>query len=373
MTLSHRLKFLECRDAYAVGVRVQQALILLDAAEASRTKGDSDQFWIAAVRLEVVLEFLEGGLNPLEYALTVREARNWLLRVCSQLQRCMEQGSMPEPSRSPARPLLEYIRAAISYVLDSAAHDERPEDEEPYFSLQNWFQLGLTITSGTYDEESAEWKWDSWERLNGLLSSLRIDLSVVYTPIHPFQIIGTFGERRYPLKLLGWENVDFTLERLVRNLFQFFSKAVPDPAQAIPKPHRKDDAYEVRTTRTITETEHKPDLARTNEQAGPPFYAEDFRYVNWYGTEYKFTVNQACCVEVLWKAAEDKIPLLTQETILRKALNKHEGRLRDVFKLPGNRGQHPAWGTMIIPDGQRKGMYRLSKPVPPAAPGSSVD
>jgi small GTP-binding protein len=118
-------------------------------------------------------------------------------------------------------------------------------------------------------------------------------------------------------------------------------------------------------------------------------HSRDFRFVIWYGTRYTFTVNQARSVQALWEAAEKGIEVLTSESILKYKLDeddrkdedgrevkerKRPRRLRDIFKEAG-KGNHPAWGTMIVPVEKRKGIYKLSRPVPRTArtPAAAAD
>jgi hypothetical protein len=110
-------------------------------------------------------------------------------------------------------------------------------------------------------------------------------------------------------------------------------------------------------------------IAGGGEESGMPAtdlatHTEDYRSVRWYGTVYTFTVNQARCIEFLWNEAVKGRTILTQEAIVRKVFDDDiERRLRDVFKGSGSNSMHPAWGTMIVQ--ARKGMYGLSRPVPP--------
>jgi hypothetical protein len=83
-------------------------------------------------------------------------------------------------------------------------------------------------------------------------------------------------------------------------------------------------------------------------------HTDDFRSVNWYGTEYVFTPTQAACVRVLWEAWERGTPAVGQDAIL-EAAGSVGGSLRHVFR----KGKHPAWGKMIVSPG--KGTFRLAK------------
>lgn len=82
-------------------------------------------------------------------------------------------------------------------------------------------------------------------------------------------------------------------------------------------------------------------------------HCPDFRSVIWFGEQYDFTTMQAACVRVLWENWERGTPGMAEITILDKAGSAGD-RLRDVF----TKGEHPAWGTMIIR--AKKGAYKLT-------------
>lgn len=82
-------------------------------------------------------------------------------------------------------------------------------------------------------------------------------------------------------------------------------------------------------------------------------HSTDYCSALWDAVEYTFTTMQAACVGVLWKNWEQGTPTISEATILEEA-GSAAARLRDVF----DKGQHPAWGTVIIPAG--KGRFRLS-------------
>lgn len=83
-------------------------------------------------------------------------------------------------------------------------------------------------------------------------------------------------------------------------------------------------------------------------------HSMDFRSVNWFGTIYEFTQNQAAIVSRLWEAWESGSPVVGDEA-LREAADCSSERLDLVFR------DSPAWGTMIVP-GQTRGSRRLSPP-----------
>ena len=86
-------------------------------------------------------------------------------------------------------------------------------------------------------------------------------------------------------------------------------------------------------------------------------HSPDFRSVNWFGTVYEFTPNQAACVKLMWEASENGTPSVGDQTILVAADSNSE-RLSLVFR------DHAAWSTLIV-EGQTKGTHRLADPPTP--------
>ncbi|MGH7192467.1 MAG: hypothetical protein ACREJM_02915 [Candidatus Saccharimonadales bacterium] len=87
-----------------------------------------------------------------------------------------------------------------------------------------------------------------------------------------------------------------------------------------------------------------------------PTHSSDFKNVNWYGREYRFSPQQAACIQVLWRQWLSGTPIVRDELVLSIARVKARS-LKDVFKsAPGN----AAWGTMIA-DGDRRGTVRLAE------------
>lgn len=83
-------------------------------------------------------------------------------------------------------------------------------------------------------------------------------------------------------------------------------------------------------------------------------HGPDFRSVNWYGTCFEFTSQQAAVVKVLWEAMENGTPTVGDPTLL-EAVESGAGRLPNLFR------DHPAWGRMIV-EGGTKGSRRLADP-----------
>jgi len=94
------------------------------------------------------------------------------------------------------------------------------------------------------------------------------------------------------------------------------------------------------------------------ETKGENWHNEDFTKVRWDGKTYKFdTQQQTLAIKYLWenkRAREKNIG----EVIGSSADNF---RLFHIFRQKGKKKtkMHPAWGTMIVPDG--KGVYALAE------------
>lgn len=106
-----------------------------------------------------------------------------------------------------------------------------------------------------------------------------------------------------------------------------------------------------------------------SESAPTVLHSPDFASVNWFGTLYEFTTNQAACIKVLWEAWQAGTPTLSQREILEAAGVSSE-RLDKVFeeKKQGKLIKNPAWTDMI--DSPKRGKYRL-KPHTAKSPANS--
>ncbi len=93
-----------------------------------------------------------------------------------------------------------------------------------------------------------------------------------------------------------------------------------------------------------------------------PSHSSDFTTVNWFGERFVFAKgNQAQAVRVLWEAWEQGGHALSQETIgerIKSSAARFELRKAFRRRANGKTDQHPAWGTMIQPNG--KGCYKLA-------------
>ncbi len=102
--------------------------------------------------------------------------------------------------------------------------------------------------------------------------------------------------------------------------------------------------------------------ATERESSGQPVgrrssHSDDFRSVDWYGTLYEFTANQAACIKVLWEHWERGTPTIGDQTVLETA-DIAQTRLDQVFR--DRNAPHLAWGKMIVPG--PKGTHRLLEP-----------
>jgi hypothetical protein len=94
-----------------------------------------------------------------------------------------------------------------------------------------------------------------------------------------------------------------------------------------------------------------------NGCAEKPVAGPGFRSVNWFGSSYAFTPQQAACIKVLWLNWLGGTPIVGEAQVLQIAHVKARS-LREVFRAPpGN----AAWGTMIC-DGDKRGTVRLAEP-----------
>jgi hypothetical protein len=92
-------------------------------------------------------------------------------------------------------------------------------------------------------------------------------------------------------------------------------------------------------------------------EATEPTHGEDFTWVRCSITPglFTFTASQACAVELLWSDWEAGGVGLRGEYLREKA-DDGERPFRYLFK------DNPAWGKLIVPSDDRKGVYRLALP-----------
>ncbi|QDU95186.1 hypothetical protein Pla8534_29980 [Lignipirellula cremea] len=85
-------------------------------------------------------------------------------------------------------------------------------------------------------------------------------------------------------------------------------------------------------------------------------HSVDFRSLQWFGTPYTFTANQAPVVRLLYEHWKTGTPEVGDETLL-SAVDPEAppARIDTLFR------DHPAWGVMIV-RGSTKGTRRLAKP-----------
>jgi hypothetical protein len=81
------------------------------------------------------------------------------------------------------------------------------------------------------------------------------------------------------------------------------------------------------------------------------WHNKDFTSVVWYGTEYIFNKTQGLCIECLWR----------NECLSEKTIGEDIGSSSENYRLIHTFREHPAWMEMIVKDGCRKGIFRLSE------------
>jgi hypothetical protein len=108
--------------------------------------------------------------------------------------------------------------------------------------------------------------------------------------------------------------------------------------------------------RTAAEDRYGAAPSKNFDVAATAKHSEDFRWVLWNGVEYDFSITQALCVQVLWKAWKDGISEVTWDTLARESKATSD-KFGDVFRK--NKKRHPAYGPMII-KGRRAGTFRLN-------------
>lgn len=90
-----------------------------------------------------------------------------------------------------------------------------------------------------------------------------------------------------------------------------------------------------------------------NTSGNPLRTSEDFRCVLWNGGVLEFTPNQAAIVGILYKNFENNTPIVSGDTLLNESGSEAKS-VREVF----DKGEHSAWGTMIVP-GERKNNFQI--------------
>lgn len=120
--------------------------------------------------------------------------------------------------------------------------------------------------------------------------------------------------------------------------------------------------YRVPLAVGVPRTAPRPELERELGEKEKATHSPGFRSVNWFGEVYYFTPMQARVVAQLWQAWKDGDGdgSIHQDALLADA-DSDQQKLRDLF----GRGDHPAWGTMIVASldkGGQRGCYMLNAP-----------
>jgi hypothetical protein len=320
-------------EAYAAGVRLGQALILHDYAVTSRDGVKPKYVRSALGRLTKALGSLtRSGCG---FTFSAVRAKKTLKSAYEKWVAWQKSRTEPDDGGSPLRQALETCRAHLddmfmriaSYVdVSRILMTENavcfPIDQ----SVWTWFRLGLAITRCVYSDEKAGLQWDDQPALESLLAALKINLNDVYFGVAMYRT--AVKGYPYPAQLVHWEIVDFALDELRRTGAARLSAEAPAFQSA-------SDEADVR-------------------------FDPNGEYVYWYGTEFEFTGPQGAVFIALWKALQDRIPYMSSAALLQAA-GGEGNRLRDVFKGNGNE-IHPAWGTLIVPFGTRRGRYCLKRP-----------
>jgi hypothetical protein len=104
----------------------------------------------------------------------------------------------------------------------------------------------------------------------------------------------------------------------------------------------------------------KIDLARMIVGQPEVYVSADFRVVKWYGTEYRFTPNQALIFQRLWEDRQRGGSGLNTKALLNDI---EQCRVADVFRdKKEENGMHRAWKKLIGSFRKPKGIYRLIEP-----------
>lgn len=107
---------------------------------------------------------------------------------------------------------------------------------------------------------------------------------------------------------------------------------------------------EARGSRRVSELNAR----RADETTRDCSHSDDFRSVQWFGTPYSFTQNQAILVQKLWANWEQGTPDISGVTLTDPDVI-NQSRVDLVFRA------NDAWGTMLGP-GNTRGSYRLYDP-----------
>ena len=85
-------------------------------------------------------------------------------------------------------------------------------------------------------------------------------------------------------------------------------------------------------------------------------YSENYRYVEWDGASFTFSESQAVCVGFLHRShLEGSIWVSSGQ--INRVLEKHgiySGKMGSIFR------GHDAWGSLIVYDRSRPGLYKLN-------------
>lgn len=300
-------------------------LLTTPVLEANRLRTEmAELFREAGGALEVVPPEITKQLSPLALALTNRKLR-WLACVFSVALQKLPGMPHAEMTYLQGQPRPGCWSATLPNVMGCSA------------DLVDW----LIAAGGTAVSDRTEAKTETTERLG-----------CVFTIQELWIDVNTHGGGP-----LAKDLNNATLAVLRELVRQRFNESVQEPAGlqrlldwlAAEHGMTGNQARECELQRAI-------DLLRGTQSAPTAkaaAHSSDFASVNWFGTVYEFTANQAACVKLLWGAWENRTPILGESTILENA--DVNSPLRSLFR------DHPAWGTMIVA-GDVRGRFLLKEP-----------
>jgi hypothetical protein len=142
------------------------------------------------------------------------------------------------------------------------------------------------------------------------------------------------------------------------------SPPADNPASAPPVVGKGEHAQNGRNTPADVQQAPPPRAHLTPPEPPRPYHSDDFRSVNWFGTQHSFTPQQAAVVRVLWAEWEKpgKLPLSNEEIRRKVDSNAERLKVNDVFRnnRDGKTVRHPALGSMI--QATEDNLYYLSSP-----------
>jgi hypothetical protein len=329
---------------YRLGFRLKQAMILHDVAAKKRTRSNVELYGTALVELDRAFSAFSRSCGISEAIVEQGEL------LIFNAYRLGELSLLQPPAESncwtPSFDAVSQLASLLQQALQTCLHVSK---------AGTWYNLGLAVTwaipRGRANGCASHWPPELLEPCNELGIDVE-DLTAPHRgpgPTHPEQ-------------WSSWHDIEEGLRELENTVGEGSTPSQIGPSRL--REYLSESVSIPSADKRVFQRSGRPEKEGTASASSvgsqEPLHDPDFRWVNWYGTEYEFSFNQGLCVQVLWEHAERGILALTQERIFERA-GMEPGRLRDVFKVDGSR-MHPAWKTMITPKG--KGLFGLSHPVP---------